>query len=523
MQRRSFITTGSAAMLAGLVPPALMVSARRGLAVTGLSRDDLRQAVRSRAEYLSRRPFVPVDQTLPPDLAALDYDAYRRIDFNHHLSLWRNNPSGYELQPMHRGYIQSERMALNVVEDGAIRRLDYDPALFTFHGLEPQIDAADLGYSGARLLGPVETRTSAREFLVFQGASYFRALAAGTVYGLSARGLALRTADPGGEEFPAFTELWIERPDPAAPDIVVHALLDSPSVAGAFMFTVRTGPDAPGGAAGTTRMGVNVTLYPRVDLDHVGIAPLTSMYWFAPLERRNADDYRQRVHDSDGLQICTEQGEWQWRPLANPARLQVSSFGAGPDGRIIGFGLSQRERDWRSYQDMEADYHRRPSCWIEPHAEWPQGRVELIEIPTDSEYHDNIVAYWRPSEVMSAGSEVVCGYDLVWSDRPAAAVGLLQAVTSQSGSDGRGWRQFVVDFARSAAPDTAAAPDVHSLTPVVAARGAQVHAVSLGANPQIGGLRLSFLVEPQGDLAELTAVIRQHGRAVSETWLYRLT
>ncbi len=530
MKRRSFITGTMAGLAARNLMPVALATAQptRALSSALMTSDDLRAHVQTKAKHLSLLPFSPVQADLPPNLAALDYDGYRRIEFNNHRGLWRDNPSGYEMQPLHRGYIQAERMGLNVIEGGVARQLAYDPSLFSFFGVpQPPPSAGDIGYSGARLLGHVGDSTIAREFLVFQGASYFRALAAGTVYGLSARGLAIRTGDPAGEEFPAFTELWVERPDPASADIIVHALLDGPSLTGAFMFTVRTGIDAPEGQPQNMRMGVNVTLFPRVDLDHVGLAPLTSMYWYAMLERRNIDDYRQRVHDSDGLSICTEDGEWQWRPLANPSRLQVSSFGPGADGRVSGFGLSQRERDWASYQDMGADYHLRPSCWVEPHAEWPEGRVELIEIPTDSEYHDNIVAYWRPSGVMLAGSEVVCGYDLVWSERPASGLGLLQAVTSQSGSNGQGWRQIVVDFARNFEGGTTdssfSAGDIQAFAPIVQAKGAKVHAVSLGVNSDVGGLRLSFLVEPQGDLAELNAVIVQHGRAISETWLYRLT
>ncbi|MDT8855733.1 glucan biosynthesis protein G [Paracoccaceae bacterium Fryx2] len=529
MMRRSFLAGLSAGVAArGLTAAAFTALPERVQARATSATADLRTMVTARAEALSRAPFLARSRSLPPGLEALDYDGYRRIEFNNHRGLWRDNPSGFEMQPMHRGYIQTGDMVLNAVEDGVIRPLAYDPSLFSFFGMSPPpVTAGDIGFSGARILGHLGDTTVAREFLVFQGASYFRALAAGSAYGLSARGLAVRTADPAGEEFPAFTELWVERPDYAAREIIIHALLDGPSVTGAYMFTVRTGIDAPEGAPKATRMGVNVTLFPRVDLDHLGLAPLTSMYWYAPLERRAVDDYRQRVHDSDGLSICTESGEWQWRPLANPARLQVSSFGPGADGRVSGFGLSQRARDWTMYQDMGADYHLRPSCWVEPHAEWPQGRVELIEIPTDSEYHDNIVAYWRPSATLKAGVQAVFGYDLVWSQQPASGLGLLQAVTSQSGSNGRGWRQIVVDFARSAderPPGTAfAAGDIQAFAPEVTARGARVHAVALGLNSGIGGLRLSFLVEPQDDLAELSAVIRQHGRPVSETWLYRLT
>jgi glucans biosynthesis protein len=484
----------------------------------------LYNSVTERALRLSREPFQPTDRSLPPELASLDYDRYQRIDFRHQRSLWRNNRSGFELQPLHRGYIQSGRVKLNIVEDGQIRTLGYDPGLFDFDGLtRPEQPTDDLGYSGLRLLGHLDSDGTAREFLVFQGASYFRALAAGTAYGLSARGLALRTGNPAGEEFPSFTEMWIERPEPGTSDIKIHALLDSPSVTGAFMFTVRTGSGMTELSTATTRIGVNATLYPRVDLDHVGIAPLTSMYWFGPLERGAVDDYRLRVHDSDGLALCNSVGAWQWRPLANPTTLRVSSFADPAGGRIRGFGLVQRERAWESYQDMGADYHLRPDCWVEPHAEWPAGRVELIEIPTNSEYHDNIVAYWRPDAVMATGSEIKIGYDLVWSARAPSGIGLLRAVTSSSGAIGRQERQVVIDFSADTGKDRIASDlfdDFWSLKPHVVAKGAKIRAETLALNREIGGLRLSFTLDPGDEPSEVVADITQAGRPVSETWRY---
>ena len=358
----------------------------------------VRDLVLARARALAAEPYRADDTPLSDALAELSYDDYRRVEARHERALWRDGPAGFEVQPLHRGFIYRGTMELNVVENRRVTRVPYDPARFRFpDGIEPP--TSDIGHSGARLLARRGDPSVAREFAVFQGASYFRALAAGLSYGLSARGLAIDTAGPRGEEFPDFRAMWFERPAPGSDRIVAHALLDGPSVVGAFTFTIR-----PSARPGTeTRMGVNATLIPRRDLDHVGIAPLTSMYWFGPLERGEADDYRPRVHDSDGLGICTASGEWLWRPLANPARLQVSQFDTG--GTCHGFGLVQRTREAEAFEDLEADYHRRPSAWVEPHAEWPAGRVELVEIPTDNEFNDNIVGYWRVDGTMPAGEE----------------------------------------------------------------------------------------------------------------------
>ncbi len=248
-------------------------------------------------------------------------------------------------------------------------------------------------FSGFRLRAPLNRAEHFDEFVVFQGASYFRAVAKGQEYGLSARGLALKTGDARGEEFPFFRTFWIERPRPEANTVVVHALLDSDSTTGAYRFTIRPGDP--------TVMDVEMTLYPRVELTHVGLAPLTSMFFFGPNDRVGIDDFRPAVHDSDGLAIWNGRGEWLWRPLINPETLQVSAF---VDDNPRGFGLLQRHRAFADYQDLEAHYERRPSLWVETIGEWGSGAVQLVEIPSKSEYHDNVVAFWRPRPTVTGTS-----------------------------------------------------------------------------------------------------------------------
>ena len=232
------------------------------------------------------------------------------------------------------------------------------------------------------------------EFLVFQGASYFRAVARGQQYGLSARGLAVRTARAEGEEFPAWTDFWIERPAEKAERIVIHAILQSRSVVGAYTFAARPGND--------TVIDVDATLFARTELTAFGIAPLTSMFLFDSSNRARFDDYRSAVHDSDGLQIVNGRGERIWRPLANPASLQISAF---IDDSPKGFGLLQRKRSFEDFEDAEALYNKRPSLWVEPKGQWGPGHVELVEIPSEREIHDNVVAYWQPKVPIAAGSE----------------------------------------------------------------------------------------------------------------------
>src|SRR5690606_19157847 len=292
------------------------------------------------------------------------------------------------------------------------------------------------GFAGFRLPAPLNDPGYLDEVCVFLGASYFRAIARGQLYGLSARGLALRTGDPRGEEFPRFSAFWIERPEPGAGQAVVHALLDSPSTTGAFRFVIDPGEQ--------TLIDVQARLYPRVRLDQAGIAPLTSMFQFDASDRGGFDDYRAAVHDSDGLALLNGAGEQLWRPLSNPATLQESTFA---DTGLRGFGLMQRKREFRDFGDAEAHYERRPSLWVEPRGDWGPGHVHLVEIPTADEYLDNIVAFWRPAHALEPGREHRFDYRLHWCERHDWNHRLARVARTATGALADGGRRFVIDFA----------------------------------------------------------------------------
>ena len=219
--------------------------------------------------------------------------------------------------------------------------------------------------------------------VTFLGASYFRGLAKGQKYGLSARGLAINTAEMIGEEFPIFKEFWLQKPKTKDKVITLYALLDSKSVSGAYRFEIIPGAN--------TIMNIEAHLFPRENIQKIGIAPLTSMFLFGENNKNDFDDFRLEVHDSDGLLVHNGHGEWLWRPLDNSKKLRISSF---VDNGVKGFGLLQRDRDLSNYQDFEANYQSRPSAWVEPLENWNDGYVQLVEIPSRQEIHDNIVAYW---------------------------------------------------------------------------------------------------------------------------------
>jgi glucans biosynthesis protein len=506
-------------ILGALAAPALIAGPPRGTSQTApdaafLPTPFSEMTVPSLARALAGEAHRPRTDPLPPFLARLTYDGYRRLKFDPAQALWRDAGLPFHMQPHHRGFLFHERVDLFEVADGEATRLRYRPEAFTFDGRRLEEPQEGLGFAGFRLLHPLNRPDHFDEICSFLGASYFRAVGRGHVYGLSARGLSIGTADPGGEEFPAFTAFWVERPKPGDRHVVVHALLESQSLTGAWHFRI-----VPGEA---TVMDVVATIFPRRDVARVGIAPSTSMFFFAPYNRDGISDYRTAVHDSDGLLMRTGGGEQLWRPLSNPQSLQLSGF---QDENPQGFGLMQRTRGFNEFNDLEAAYHRRPSLWVEPLDGWGAGEVMLVEIPTRSEIHDNIVAAWSPRGGLLAGKPLTLRYRLHWLSQALGDGRLLRFSATRQGLAEQGpreagrLRRFVLDTTPGEASAAAAPPDAE----VIASAGA-VENVVVQPNPETGGLRLAFELRPgTARLVELRARLLRGGTPVSETWIYRWT
>ena len=461
------------------------------------------------AKRRAQKPYSPQRSTLPAGLDKLSPEQYRSIHFNPDAGIWRSEELPFRLEPLRTGYnLQSVAVTVSTVDNGMAQDLVATPAMFDIGASLPQLGSkVSLPLSGFRLRTQINTKKVWDEFLVFQGASYFRAVAQHLLYGLSARGLAINTAEPTGEEFPAFTHFWVERPAPKAASIVIYALLESESATGAYRFTVTPGI--------TTTMDVDMTVFPRSDLRVVGIAPLTSMFLFDETNRGRLDDYRPEVHDSDGLMIESNSGEQIFRQLANPTKLQVSTFTTQPPK---GFGLVQRSRDQSDFQDFENQYERRPSAWIEPKGEWGPGGVELVEIPSGRESNDNIVAFWRPAQGLQAGHPLSLAYRLTWLAQPALPKGMGEVVATRSGAslDGK-HRVFILDI-------VGAGEKTEGLRLDLGASAGRISNVSLVSNAAMHGLRASFEVDPSNaDLIELRLRVLRGDAPVSETWLYRWT
>lgn len=506
MHRRELLQAGLALPLAAGASGGWLSA----LAAVGPAQAFDADSVPALARALASRPYRPAPTDLPEALARIKYDSYRDIRFDPAQALWKSERLPFQLQFFHRAFLFKQRVDMHVVDKGQATPVVYRPQMFDF-GKAPRPEQDDLGFAGFRVHAPINRADYFDEVCAFLGASYFRAVAKGLLYGLSARGLALNTGGDSPEEFPAFTGFWIERPAAGARRIVVHALMDSASVAGAMRFAITPGEQ--------TVFDTQLRLYPRVALERVGIAPLTSMYHFDATDRVGIDDFRPAVHDSDGLAMRNGAGEQIWRPLHNPDHLQESAF---QDRGPRAFGLMQRKRAFADYADAEAHYERRPSLWVEPLGDWGEGAVHLIEIPTRDEYHDNIAAFWRPRAPLAAGREHRYDYRLHWCAQHAWVPSLATVRRTRIGAGGSaGARLVVIDL--DGGRLGALAGDAQPRAQVWASAGRIVNPVA-HANAGTGGWRMSFELQA-GDarVVELRAVLEDAGGPLSETWLYRWT
>ena len=469
--------------------------------LTGMAR------VEAAARSLASKPYEPPPAT-PKAASQLDYDQFRRIQNLDGSILWEGDLAGYRVHLDPSGYLFSHRIKLNIVENGEVTEKSYAPGQFDFFDLPLDEEAKQaLGYSGFRVLSAFNRAGKFDEVISFRGASFFRALGAGTLYGASARGISIGTASSEGEEFPVFREFWLEKPQAGDDGITLYALLDGKSVTGAFAFRVEPGPD--------TQVHVQASIIPRRQLENFGIVPLTSMYYFSPHDAvKQRDDFRPAVHDSQGLSFRLRNGEWVWRPLSNPQQLQMSILASDVP---LGFGLMQRQRDFDAYSDIEAGYHLRPSVWVEPGQGWEKGELTLVEIPTSNEYNDNIVVFWKPGKAWEKGAEHHFSYTLHWALNPPAIPSVAAVSQTRSGQvPNSGNRLFVIDF------EPTNTELLEAAEANVSASAGEVSNVTIKHQHETGLTRLSFELDPgSAQVVELRALLTRGGKAVTETWIYR--
>ncbi len=471
-----------------------------------------RDALLAFAREVSRNPYQAPRADVPRSLQQLSLDQYRQIRMKPDQRVWAGENRGFTLDLLPAGNVFTTPVTIRTVDGGIIRDKRFQADQYDYGQTAPLPTEIQVPYTGFRAYAGLSSGTPADEALVFQGASLFRALARGQVYGVMARGLTLNVAEAQGEEFPSFRSFWIERPGPGGTSLVVHALLDSDSVTGLYRFSLRPGD--------STVCDVEVTLFPRNDLQHVGIAPMTANYLFAPNDRANVDDVRGGVHDTQGLQIWNGNGEWIWRPVTNPETLQVSGF---VDQNPRGFGLLQRDRRFEAFNDLDARFERRPSVWIEPLGDWGQGQVQLVEIPVNDEFNRNILAYWRPRTPLARGGEHMFTYRMHWCwappERPPSAM-VVATRTGRAQGGGRR-RRFLVDFT---AEDFGDREKSAGLRANLTNQRGRVGNIDGRLVPDLKLYRVAFDLDPEAaNQVELRLVLEKDGQPQSETWLYRWT
>ena len=468
--------------------------------------------VRGIAEQLASQPYQPDELVLPERLRTLDAPNYLKIAYRDEAALWRDDESRFRIVFRHLGSYYQKPIKINVIGHDGVSEVGFKKDLFNYDidGLADDLPD-DLGFAGLTVHYAADGPAHFPETATFHGASYFRLLGRDQQYGLSARGLAIDTALPKGEEFPLFREFWLEKPVPGEDEIKILALLDSPSITGAYEFILH--PSV------VTVADVKASLFPRRAIEKLGIAPLTSMFMFGENRGRQFDDFRPELHDSDGLLINNGSGEWLWRPLANHSKLQVSAF---LDENPRGFGLFQRDLDFNHYQDLEKHYHKRPSTWVEPTSPWGPGHVELIEIPSDHHDNDNVVAFWVPDAPVEAGRAIDLSYRLHSQlDQPRRPpLGRVEATRIGPGETGAE-RRFLVDFKGGRLDELA--PDAELKATVKAHQG-ELGPITLRHSRELGGWRLTFDLAPNGEpLCEMRATLRLNDEDVTEIWTYRWT
>ena len=475
------------------------------------------QSVVERARLLAEQPYqAPLPA--PRFMLDLNYDQYRDIRFEPDKSLWRRQASPFKVLLTMPGTFYRHAVRINVIDIAGIHAVPFDKNNFTFEDqdLKRRIPP-DLGYAGLILTYPINDSKIQDQFIVFAGASYFRSVGRGNVWGITARGLAIDTGLPSGEEFPDFMEFWLEQPSAGAREMRLYALLDGPSVTGAYEFLIR--PGLP------TEMKVSAVIFPRTQLRLLGIAPLTSMFYYGENSHRPLGQWRGEVHDSDGLLFQNGSGEWLWRPLQNPGGLEVDYFNTGD---IKGFGLLQRDTLFTDYQDMGARYDQRPSAWVRPDGKWGVGQIVLLQIPTTGEWNDNIVAFWTPGKPLPPNQPYEFGYVLSFGGPEPVKQPVGRSINTfigdgnvGGGGNAPGAYRIVVDFAGGSleklAPDAAVEPIVSGMNQTAVLESFVEY------NPALASWRLSILARPEEDEAlDLRAYLLAEGQALTETWSYRL-
>ena len=471
------------------------------------------EILRHMAKGLAGKPYPTENPPAPEVVGAIDFDANQKIRFRPEFALWQNDPQSFPVRFFHLNRFVGLPVKVHAAAGGVAREILYSPAYFDYDhtGFDKKLPP-NLGFSGFRVMNG---RGIESDWLAFQGASYFRSSGAEDQYGASARGISVDTALSTKEEFPRFTAFWLEEA-PKTNALTIYALLEGPSLTGAYKIVASHGDG--------TVTEIHAELFTRADIQRLGIAPLTSMYWYSETNYRQGSDWRPEVHDSDGLALWTGKGERIWRPLIDPPSVQTNSF---LDTNPKGFGLLQRDRDFDHYQDDGAFYNRRPSLWVEPIGNWGEGAVQLVEIPTDDEVHDNIVVYWQPKDPIASGSSHVVDYRIHWKgSEPNLPSALGRVVATRIGRGGvpgspapKSSHKFVIDFEGGPLTEMAQRYDIAPVTTLSRGKVDNAYSIKVVGTKR---WRAFFDVVLEGTMPlDMRCFLRLGDKTLTETWLFQ--
>jgi glucans biosynthesis protein len=512
VNRRSFLALSASSLFTLHDTMRAAVAQSSGSLALGRPRPYSFERVMELARVLAAEPYVQPRAPVPELINSIDFDAAQRVKFRASCALWQDQP--LPVRFFHLNKFVGLPVRIYAVDAETAREILYSKQCFDYEdaGLARSLPD-DLGFAGFRVMDGPSADT---DWLAFQGASYFRSSGSSRQYGSSARGIAVNTAMPEPEEFPRFSRFWIESEDASNTSIAISALLEGPSITGAYRFVSRRGQSVV--------MEVEAHLFTRADVPRLGIAPLTSMYWYGENTVARRPDWRPEVHDCDGLAMWTGKGERIWRPLINPPHVLTNSF---VDRDPKGFGLLQRDRDFNDYQDDGAFYNRRPSIWVEPLGGWGEGAVQLVQIPTTQEIDDNVVAYWTPKNPVRKDETFALKYRLHWSDDEPYPPTLARVVATRIGrggvpgqpvSAGEKWK-FVIDWEGGPLAAMERRYDVKPIVNVSAGRVERPYVIQV-----VGTSRWRSFFDVETDDAnplELRCYLRLAGETLSETWTYQ--
>ncbi len=518
----------AAALAAGCFLPALLPAAEFSF-----------EALCEKARGIAAKPHAPRPARLDEFWAGLSYDQHRDIRFKMESGLWWDQ-GPFSIDFFHPGWTAKETVEIHEVKGGEETPLEFDTALFDYGKNEiPAGTPPPPGYAGWRARTRLNTPDYMDEFLVFLGASYFRAIPKGAPYGLSARGLSVNSGLPGvAEEFPVFTEFYLQEPAEDAKTLPASALLEGESVAGAYKFTVTPGEE--------TVMDVEAELTLRRPVKQLGLAPFSSMFWFGENTHPRPYDFRPEVHDSDGLLMELGSGNLHYRPLEHTKDQFRHCVFTLESPRS--WSLVQRDRSFSSYQDAEAAYHDRPSVKVEPLSGFAKGKLHLIEMPTIDETNDNVILLWEPDPAPEVGKPFRFRYRLKWMRDPEPS-GLFAVKATRAGNPVQKPDEVLmtIDFAKPLNPEKKAGDpkwdDASKLKPVVTVNQPGVKLIHVGltdlsmANvndlplgmgkskevhmPQV--LRAFIVLDPTKEIHDIDMTCElqdEDGKAVSERWVY---